>query len=142
MSKSTTFADDFLNLILAGIGIPGLADNAATSPVVTLYAALHTADPGAGGDQTAHEANYNGYSRTPIARGSASWNMTANQAQPMSSITFPYCNGGQNTVTFWSIGTTVSGAGLLLWSGPLNNSINVSTGVTPYLTPATAIIEV
>jgi hypothetical protein len=55
MSKGNTFETDSLKLILNGTPIPNIADNAAASPLTNVFVALHTADPGEGGDQTTSE---------------------------------------------------------------------------------------
>ena len=44
MSKSNVFENDLLKLIFNATPIAGLADNAASSPVTSLFLALHTAD--------------------------------------------------------------------------------------------------
>ena len=62
MSKSNTFENELLALIFNGTGIANLADNAVSGPLTNLYLALHTADPGEGGDQSTNEISYTGYS--------------------------------------------------------------------------------
>src|SRR5262245_35265390 len=54
--KANTFDNDLLKLIFNATPIANIADNAATSPLTNLYLSLHTADPGAGGNQTTNEA--------------------------------------------------------------------------------------
>ena len=49
MAKSSTFESDLLKLVFQGAAIANIADNAASSPLTSLYVALHTADPGAAG---------------------------------------------------------------------------------------------
>ena len=45
MSKGDTFENDLMKLLFQGTTIANIADNAASSPLATLYFALHTADP-------------------------------------------------------------------------------------------------
>jgi len=71
MPKSTTFADDLLNLIYRAVAIADLAENDATAPLTSIYVSLHTADPGVGGAQTTNEATYGAYARLAIARSGA-----------------------------------------------------------------------
>ena len=52
MSKGNTFELDLLALIFNATAIANIADNAAASPLTSLYVALHTADPGEAGSQT------------------------------------------------------------------------------------------
>lgn len=50
MSKGNTFELDFLKLVFNATAIANIADNAASSPLTSLYLALHTADPGEAAD--------------------------------------------------------------------------------------------
>ena len=68
--KSATWVNDYLKLLFQGTAVANIADNAAASPLTNLYAALHTADPGAAGNQTTSEASYSGYARVAVARTS------------------------------------------------------------------------
>lgn len=61
----------FNNEAATGIGdAGGLLPSAAAG---NLYVSLHTADPGAGGDQTTNEAAYTSYARVAVARTVAGW---------------------------------------------------------------------
>ena len=71
MSFSNQFEADILGLIFNATAISGLADNASASPLTNLYVALHTADPGEGGNQSTSEVNYTGYSRVAVQRTGA-----------------------------------------------------------------------
>jgi hypothetical protein len=46
MSMGNTFENDIAKLIFNATAIANIADNAASSPLTSLYVALHTADPG------------------------------------------------------------------------------------------------
>ena len=59
--KSAVFENDILKLIFWGTTIANIADNAAASPITTLYLSLHTADPTDSGNQASSEASYTGY---------------------------------------------------------------------------------
>jgi hypothetical protein len=141
MSKGNTFENDLLKLIFNATAIANMADNAASSPLTNLYVSLHTADPGEAGDQTTSEATYTSYARVAVARTSGGWTVTANSVSPAASIDFPAATGGTNTITHWAVGTAVSGAGKLLYSGTVTPNIAVSSGVTPRLTTASTITE-
>lgn len=138
--KSTTFSGQFLALIFNGTTIPNIAQN-ASSPITTLYVSLHTSDPGSSSDQTTNEAAYGDYNRVGIARTSGAWVVTSNSVSPASLITFPTAISGSETEYCFGVGIAATGAGELLYSGSLNNSIDVITGVVPQLLPATAITE-
>lgn len=141
MSKSNTYENDLLKLLLNGTAIANVADNAASAPLTNLSVALHTADPGEAGDQTTNEANYTGYARVNVARTSGGWVITGNSASPVAAITFPACTGGTNTITHFSVGPTGGGATKIFYSGAVTPNIAVAAGVTPQLTTATAITE-
>ncbi len=141
MSKSNTFENDLLKLIFNADAIANLADNAASAPLTNLYIALHTADPGEGGNQSTNECTYTSYARVAVARSSGGWTVSGNQVTPGSNINFPAATGGSETATYGSVGTDPSGAGKILYSGPISPSIVIASGVTPQLTTASTISE-
>jgi hypothetical protein len=141
MSKGNTFENDLLKLIFNATAIANMADNAGSSPLTNLYVSLHTGDPGEAGSQTTNEATYTGYARVAVARTSGGWTVTNNSVSPAAAIEFPACTAGSNTVTHFAVGTAVSGAGKLLYSGTVTPNIAVANGVTPRLTTSSAITE-
>lgn len=141
MSKGNTFENDLVKLIFQATAIANLADNAAASPLTSLYVSLHTADPGEAGDQTTNECAYTGYARVGVARTSGGWAVTNNSVSPVANIDFGVCTAGTETATHFAIGTASSGAGKLLYSGTITPNISISSGVIPRLTTASAITE-
>lgn len=141
MSKGNTFENDWLKLIFNATAIANIADNAASSPLASLFVSLHTADPGEAGDQTTSEATYTSYARVTVARTSGGWTVTTNSVSPVANIDFPAGTGGSGTVTHFGVGTAVSGAGKLLYSGTVTPNIVTGNGVTPRLTTASTITE-
>jgi hypothetical protein len=103
----------------------------AASPLTQLFVSLHTADPGAAGSQTTSEAAYTGYARVAVARTSGGWSISNETISNVGAINFPLCTGGSETETFVGVGTVSSGAGVLLWAGPLTAGLAVSNGITP-----------
>src|ERR1700675_3571021 len=102
MSKSDTFEADWLKLIFNATAIANLADNASGAPLTNLSVALHTADPGNGGNQTTNEATYTSYARVSVARTAGGWSITGTNpasASPVATISFPACTGGTNAIT-------------------------------------------
>ena len=139
--KSNFLAAGIIGLIFNGIAIAGLAQKNA-SPIYTLYVALHTADPTAGGYQNSNEISYTGYARVAIPRDGSGWTISGNSVAPFDLIAFPQSGGGVGgTATYWSIGVASSGAGTLLYTGPLSPTIVVSTSVTPEITQASTVTE-
>lgn len=147
MSKSNAYQPQVLALLLNATPITGVADNTATAALTDLYVALHTADPTNAGDQTSNEIDYTGYARVAVSRSNTTpgWAITGSSpasASPTIPVTFPASTGGTGgTVTHFSIGAAVSGAGEVFYSGTVTPTILVADGVTPQLTTATAITE-
>jgi hypothetical protein len=103
----------------------------AGSPLTTLYVSLHTADPTAAGTQSSNEAAYTGYARVAVARTSSGWSISSETISNVAAINFPLATGGSETETYVGVGTAASGAGVLLWAGPLTSGLAVSNGITP-----------
>jgi len=131
-----------LKLAFNATAIANLADNAASSPNTSLYVALHTADPGAGGTQSTSEASYTGYARVPVARTTGGWTAsTSASTSPVSAITFGVDTSGTGTITYASVGMLASGAGIILYSGPVTPNITLGVNVTPVLGTGSTITE-
>jgi hypothetical protein len=139
--KGNTWSINLLKLLFQAIPIANIADNAAAAPLTNLYCSLHTADPGPSGAQNTSEAAYPGYARAAVPRTTAGWSISAETITPVATVNWPQSTGGPETETFLGIGTAASGAGILLYSGPLSPTIAVANGVVPQITPATTIIE-
>ena len=141
MSKSNAWETDLLELLFNATALANVADNASSSPLTNLYVSLHTADPGEAGSQTTSECAYTSYARVAVLRTSGGWTVTGNSVSPVATISFPACSGGTETVTHFGVGSLISGAGYLFYSGTVTPNISVSTGVTPQLTTASTITE-
>lgn len=139
--KSDTFENDLLKLIFNATAIANIADNAATSPLTSLYVSLHTADPGEAGNQSTSEATYTGYARVAVARTTGGWTVTANSVSPLAAITFGQCTAGSSAISHFAIGTASTGTGKVLYAGAVSPTITVTSGITPQLTTSTAITE-
>lgn len=124
MPRGSDFANEYLLLVFHGTAIAGIADVAA-APLSDLFVSLHSADPGAGGDQTENELSYSGYARVAVPRTPAGWTVAANVASATADILFPAAGGGVSvSATHFMIGTALNGAGKNLFSvaispGPL-----------------------
>lgn len=140
MTTSTQTANDILKLVLNATAWANIADNAASSPATNLYVALHTADPTAAGNQSSSEVTYTDYARVAVARTTGGWTAASSaSSSPVAAITFPTGSGGSGTATYASVGMDASGAGIILWSGPITPSIVTGDGVTPQLTTASTV---
>jgi hypothetical protein len=141
-AKGTTYAGQLLALIFQGTTIPGLADNTATAPLTELWVALHTADPGAGGNQSTSEAAYTGYARQAVPRTSLGFTVTGDAVTLVANVVFPVATAGSETETFFSIGTASTGAGQLLYFGPVAQNVAVAPNIQPVLVaPYTEVTE-
>ena len=131
MAKSTATCNKLLALVFNATSWSGIADNTATSPQTNLYLSLHTADPGVGNAQTTNETTYTNYVRVPVIRTTAGWTVSTNTAVNAALIQLAQCGATGATVTHVAIGTAISGAGNVLYSGALNSSLAVANGIQP-----------
>ena len=141
MSKSNAFETSFLNHIFKNLAIANIGDATGLPAAATagnLYIGLHTADPGEAGDQSTSEATFTSYARVAVVRG-AGFTVSGNQVINAAAITFPQCTGGTNTITHFSVGTALSGAGNLLFKGALAASLAVSNGIVVEI-PASSMV--
>jgi hypothetical protein len=137
MPASNAFQSDILNLLFENTAIANIGNAGGLQPssaAGSLYIALHTASPGAGGSQSTNEAAYTGYARVAVSRVGGSWTITGTtptQIANAAAVTFPACTGGSETETYFSIGYQSSGATKILAFGALTSSLAVSNGITP-----------
>lgn len=130
MPKSTSACNSILALICNGTAWADLAENDSSSPITNLYLSLHTADPGVGGSQETNEATFTGYARLPVVRTTSGWAVPSGGATENAALAqFDECTGSSNIITYVGIGKSVSGAGLMLYSGPLADARTISAGI-------------
>lgn len=126
MSKSNTTENDTLDAILRAVD-PSWRSGA------NRYIALHTADPGEAGSAVTSECAYGSYARQTVTAATGFTAASGGSSSNTGLIQFPVCSSGTETITHISIVTTTSGAGQILYSGALNASRAVSTGIQPQL---------
>lgn len=144
MSKSNSWENKVLLLLFNNTDASGIGDVVGLRGSTTdgdLYVSLHTGDPGEGGSQTTNETNYTSYARVAVPRDSSGWTVTGNSVSPTDNIIFPTGTGGSGTVTHWGIGTELSGAGILLYSGTVTPSISVGNSITPSISSSSTVTE-
>jgi len=105
----------------------GLQPSAAAG---SFYVALHTGDPSAG-EQTTSEAAYTGYARVAVGRIAGNWTIVLNAISNTNAVQFAECTAGTSLVTHFSVGTALSGAGTVIYSGSLSAGRSISAGITP-----------
>ncbi len=124
MSKSNAFENDLLLKVFQDTDF-------SWDAITDLFLSLHTADPGEAGSQTTNECAYGSYARQGILRAASGWDVAGNAASNDDLTQFPQCTSGSETITHVGIGTLVSGAGELLYSGALTTPLPVSSGIQP-----------
>jgi len=112
----------FLNTDFATIGDAGGLQNSAAAG--SLYLSLHTADPGEAGTQSTSEVSYTGYGRVAVARSGSGFSRSGSAVSLVANADFGQATAGSFPITafYWGIGAEVSGATVLLYSGPLTPS--------------------
>ena len=137
---SAAFANDLLKLVFNGDAIDGLAANATTDPMDTLYISLHTAEVGPTGAQNTSELDYEGYERLAVPRSSLGFTVDGVTMNPTEAWEFGEMTAGDaQTATHLCIGTEATGAGKVLFRAALNPSINMAEGVTPRIRTSSAL---
>src|SRR6185437_510765 len=130
MAGGNAFLHSLLLLLFNATAIANIADNAASSPLTNLYLALHTADPGAGGNQSTSETTYTGYARETVARTSAGWTVTGESVTLASTISFPPgATTDTDVLSYFSVGTLLTGTGEILYSGPIGTYQGMGTAL-------------
>lgn len=132
MSKSNALETAWLLLLFNNTNIANVGDGTGlrgSSTAGSLYLSLHTADPGEAGSQTTNEVSYTGYARVAVARSGAGFTVSGNQASLASAAQFGQRSDvGSTEAMYFGIGTDISGAGTLLYSGPLVGSNTTLAG--------------
>lgn len=144
MSKANSWETGLLGLLFNNTNFALVGDATGlrgSSSAGSLYLSLHTADPGEAGDQTTSEIAYTSYARVAVARTSGGFTVSGNQVNLAALAAFPAGTGGSGTATFFGIGTSSSGAGVLLYSGAITPNIVCGNGVTPELGTGTNVTE-
>jgi hypothetical protein len=145
MSKSNTFENELLLLLFNNTDIADIGDAAGlqnSAAAGSLYAALHTSDPGEAGNQSTNEISYTGYAREAVARSGSGFTVSGNSVSLAADVDFGKMTAGTGgTVTHFSIGKESSGATVILYSGTVDPNILVADGVIPRLETGTTITE-
>jgi hypothetical protein len=135
MSATNAFETALLNLLFNNVDLANIGDAAGlqnSAAAGSFYVSLHTADPGEAGSQTTSEAAYTGYARVAVARSAAGWTISGNNVSNAAAINFGQKTAGSDeTITHFGIGSDLSGAGNLFFSGALSASRLISNGITP-----------
>lgn len=135
MSASNAFETALLALLFTNSNAANIGDATGlrgSSTAGVFYISLHTADPGEAGAQNTSEVGYTGYGRVSVARSGAGFSVSGNTVSNVAAVTFGNCTASPGSpATHFAIGTDVSGAGNLLFSGSLTSSYQPSIGNAP-----------
>lgn len=129
----------FNNTDLANVGdAAGLQNSAAAG---SFYVSLHTADPGETGTQTTSETAYTGYARIAVARTAGGWTCSGATVVNTAEVLFGTCTASPGAAaTHFGIGSDVSGAGNLFFSGALGASYSISVSNAPRFAPSALVV--
>lgn len=118
----------FQNANIANVGdATGLRGSTTAG---SLYWGLHSAEPGAAGDQTTSELAYTSYARAAAVRTSGAFTCTSGTVSNAAAVNWPACTGGSGTATHWSLGVAASGASEIIVTGPFGTNQGPFTATT------------
>ena len=155
-AKTTAYDTALLQLIFnkSTMSVQNNANSASVtlaadgSALPNLYVSLHYASPGLTGYQNTTEASYSTYARQPVPRTNATpgWSISGSSVSPTQTISFPAATGvdpntGNQPMQYFGVGTSLTGAGTLLYFGGISPTITITAGVTPQLTTTSSITE-
>lgn len=124
MSKSNVLENELLLLLFNGTALSGYGGN--------LFMALHSADPLDAGNQSTSEVSYTGYGRVSVPRDITGFTVSGGNVVNAADISFGTCTAGSATATHWSIGSSVSGSGKILYKGVISDGgLAISINVRP-----------
>jgi hypothetical protein len=138
MTDSNAFETAQLSHIFNNADFANIGDATGlrgSSTAGSLYAALYKTDPGEAGTAITNEADYTSYARVAIARSAGGFTVSGNQVSNTAQINWPASTGvaDDQTVGYWGIVSSASGAGTLLCSGQLGTALRVTNLVQPYI---------
>lgn len=127
-TRTNYFIQASLDHVYLNQAITNLGDAGGLLPSVSagnIYVALMTASG---------EADYTSYARVAVPRSGSGFTRTGNIMSNVSTITFPKCTGGSNTITKVALYDASTG-GNKLHEQTLSDNIPVVTNVQPIIEP-------
>lgn len=99
----------------------------------TQYVALFTSTATAGEIEAAtltNEANYTGYARVALTKAT-DWTDGGSSFTNANQVQFGLCTAGTNTIRYFAVVDTASGAVAMCIGGQLSSDLAVSNGIQP-----------
>lgn len=135
MPKSTDCCNKILDLMYRAGAWATVADNAASTPLTSVYLSFASTSPTAGSNaQNENEAAYTNYARKQTSRSATDWaaasgGITSN----VQLLQFPQSGATGGTLHSTSTGVAASGATAVWHYGALNSPITIgaSASITP-----------
>jgi hypothetical protein len=127
MSKSNAMEANMIDLYFLNTNDANVGDATGlrgSTVAGSLYLNLHTTDPGEAGDQSTNAVSYTGMAYVPVARSGSGFSRSGSALSLVANADFGQATAGSFPITaqFWSIGKASSGAGQILYKGPLTPS--------------------
>lgn len=145
MAKSDAWENAYLRLLFNNEPVLGIGDSGGLLPSVVageLFLSLHLASPLESGNQSTNEATYGNYARIAVPRDSSGFTVIGNSVNLTEEQDFPMGTGGSGIAVYFGIGTALSGAGLLLYSGPITPTVITGKDIAPrFLTTIDLVTE-
>lgn len=143
MPKATAICNSILNLMYRAIPWASVADNAAASPLSSVYLALHTAGLTAStGLQNQSEIAYTGYARKVTSRSAVDWTAAAGGTVSNATLQqFAQCGATGGTATDVSTGVGATGATAAWHFGALNSPLAIANGITPQFNIGALVVQ-
>lgn len=143
MPKSTTAANNFLNLLYRAVAWANIADNATASPATNVFVRLHTGVVNAGDPGNTNEATYTGYAAVAIPRSTSGGFSAPSSGTTSNSaiVQFAECTAGTNVITHVSLNTAATGTGACLHTGALSAARTISAGIQGQFNASSLVVQ-
>ena len=139
MSMSNTSETGLLTLLFNNTAWANIGDASGLQPSATagsFYVRLHSSDPGEAGTGDTNEISYTGYSPVAVARSGAGFTVSGDTVSNAATVQFGECTAGSATATHFSVCVGAGAGAAILYRGTLDNTRNISSGITPLFNPA------
>lgn len=143
MPKATAICNSILGLMYRAAAWASVADNAASSPLTSVYLSMHTGNlTAATGLQNENETAYTNYARKITSRSATDWSAPSGGSLNNATLQqFPACGVTGATLTHVATGVGSTGATAAWHFGALNSSLAVANGITPQFNIGALVVQ-